>query len=116
MKTCFDYIVGYVSEKKKSSFTGSIKFSFEKAKLVSIVESNRLDGFDTPPTEIPQDSMKHLEIFKKCFEDDFCGSFSYIFNDGETNKYNYVKTLKGDGLHKILGAEKCRCVKVVVAR
>lgn len=116
MKTCFDCIVGYVAEKKKSSFTGSVKFSFEKAKLVSVVESNRLDGFDTPPADIPQDSTRHLEIFRKCFEDDFCGSFSYVFDGGKISKYNYVKTLKGDGLHKFLETEKCKCVKVAAVR
>ena len=116
MKTCFNYIVGYVSEKEKSSFTGSVKFSFEKAKIVSIVESNRLDGFDTPPTEIPQNSTRHLDIFKKCFEDDFCGSFSYIFDGGKVSKYNYVKTLKGDELHKFLEAKICKCVNIVVAK
>lgn len=115
MKTHFDYIVDYLSEKEKSLFTGSIKFSFERAKLVSIVESSSFDEFDISQILI-ENNKQCGDLLKPCFNDNFCGWISFFIKGGEATGYNYLKTLKGENIMKFLEAETCKSVKIAGAR
>lgn len=95
----FDYIIAYLNNQKKKSFTGSVKFGFERAKIVSIGESN---SFDLPTQAIGKENAE--EIIRNACGSDFNGTVVFVFDCGLLVEYGYARTYKGEDLHRLMGA------------
>lgn len=94
----FDYIIEYLKKQTKNNFTGSVKFGIEKAKIVSIGESN---SFNLPTQEIKHN--KPEDIIKNACGQDFNGTVVFVFKCGILTEYGYTRTYKGDDLRYLIG-------------
>lgn len=102
MKVHFNCIVEYLQNKsKKSSFTGSIKLSFENGEIVAINEANKHDLPTTHNTKGEQIVSDYLKI---AADSNFNGAVVFVFDSGKVTDYSYSRTYKGETLKKFLGA------------
>lgn len=98
MKCQYDYILEYLKNKTESKFTGAIRISYEKGKVVLL---NEASSFDIETDVMNEGNLE--KIFREALSDSFFGYIVIEFKDGVKSRYGFSRSYRGDDLKKILG-------------
>lgn len=101
VKIRFNCIVEYLNEKQTSSFTGSVKLSFENGDIVMVNEANK---HDLPTSKNTKGEQLIAEYLRTATENNFNGAVVFVFDSGKCTDYSYSRTYKGETLKNFLGA------------